>query len=186
MLLILFKFNLTKSVFRNMTQNEIQDKWKALMTAKLANIKTLEEMQSVDENVKQIVLGLRELYKHKIDVVPPAVLMNIGGKLLGNYTSANTTMSIKRAERDAAEQSYEELLASLTVLNKNNEVGITEARSIAKEQLSECGSELIWREQHKNAYEAITDSAEKTISFIQSILRIRTSEQVKTKFADEA
>jgi hypothetical protein len=159
----------------------LQKRWRELMDAKMRNIKTIKQLEEGDENVKKIMEQLRVLYGHKIDSVPPDELANIGGKLLGHYASVGTTTSIKRAERDAAEQSYEELLSAMTIMHKDSETGITEARAIAKEEMSDFATEIVWRTQHKNAYEAITDSTEKTISFIQSLMKIKMAERMGGK-----
>ncbi len=163
----------------------IQKRWREMMQAKLANVKNIKQLEGSDPNVKRIMETLRSFYQHKIDVVPVPELTNTGGHLLGHYVSVATTSSIKRAERDAAEQCYEEILSSLTLMNRNDEVGVTEARSMAKEQMGEFATEIVWREQHKNAYEAIVDSTEKTISFIQSIIKTKLNERASGKLADE-
>ena len=169
------------------TQKEstMQQRWRTLMDAKLANIKTLKQLMAEDQNVDEIVQALRELYRHKIDTVPLLILSTLGAKIIGNKLSVATTTSIKRAERDASEQSYEELLSSVTLMNKIGEVGVTEARAIAKEQLGEFATEILWREQHKNSYEAVVNSADTIVSFIQSIIKIRLSERTGTRLMEE-
>ena len=169
-----------------MDSKQLHAKWQELMNAKLKNIKTLKDIEASDPNVETILVALRGLHKSEIDVIGENILLNTGGRLLGAYTSVGVTSSIKRAERDAAEQSYEEMLSTMSIMNKGGEIGITEARALAKEQLSEFATEIVWREQIKNSYEAITDATEKTISFLQSVLKIKNNERMFTnKFSDQ-
>lgn len=163
-----------------MNNTDLQGRWRDMMDAKLRNIRTLKELEKGDPNIEVIMATLRELYSYKLDSVDENTLLRIGGDLLGSFASAGVTCSLKRAERDAAEQSYDELLASMITFNRGDDVGITEARSLAKEQMGEFGTEIIWREQVKNAYEAIVEATEKTISFIQSAIKIKNSDRVAT------
>lgn len=156
------------------------------MNAKLANIKTLKNIEMSDTNVATILKTLRELFKMNMDVVDENILLNTGGRLLGAYTSVGVTSSIKRAERDASEQAYEEMMSTMTIMNKEGDIGVTEARAMAKEQLGEFATEIIWREQIKNSYEAITDATEKTLSFLQSAIKVKCNERISNnKFADQ-
>ena len=169
-----------------MNETTLQIRWRELMEVKMKNIKTMNQLEKSDPNIENIMRNLRELYKHKLDTVDVDTLLRIGGELLGNYASVGVTSSIKRSERDASEQVYDEMLTGLTMINKNDEVGITEARTIAKDQLSEFTNDIIWRDQAKNAYEAITEATEKTLSFIQSAIKVKTNEKINNyKLANE-
>lgn len=167
-------------------QEIIKNRWNSLIESKMRNIKTLQQLEAEDENVKNILKELRTIYSKQMDAIHDHELLNIGGKLLGLYASIGVTTANKRAERDAIEQSYEELLAARTLENKVGETNITEARAMAKDEMSEITGDLITKEQAKNAYEAITDAAEKTITFIQSAMRVKQSERASVnKFGQE-
>jgi DNA-binding ferritin-like protein len=156
------------------------------MEAKLKNIKQLEQLEQEDPNVKNVLVELRDLYAKKLDTMDEHELIRIGGRLLGLYASLGATSSRKRAERDATEQTYEEMLASQILHNKDGYANITEARAIAKQEMQEFTQEIIKTEQVKNAYEAITSAVEKSITFIQSAIKVKQSERISTnKFADQ-
>lgn len=171
---------------RSMTYQSHKERWNNLMKAKLANIKQVKDLEKSDQNIKIIMEVLRDLFQRKIDVVDETTLLNMGGQLLESYASAGVTTSIKRAERDAAEQSYDEMLAATTILNRASDVTVTEARAEAKEQLGEFSGEILVKEQEYNAYQAIIDAAAKTIVFLQSALKIKVEERRATaRFGDQ-
>lgn len=169
-----------------MNKEQLQAKYQAIMQAKLANVKHLKEIEARDSNVKNIMDHARVFYRSNLDTMSEDELLRVGGLLLGSYASVGVMAGIKRAERDAAEQTYDELLSSMTIFNKDDATGITEARAKAKEQLTDIGSELVWREQHYRSYDAIVEATKATISFIQSAVKVKLGERMATaRFGDE-
>jgi len=164
----------------------LEEQWKRIIETKLKNIKNLDKLEADDPNVNSILTELRELYARKMDSIDEHELLNIGGKLLGLYTSIGVTSSIVRAKRDAAEQAYDELLAAMIIDNKKGDTNITEARAIAKGEMQQFTQEVIKAEQVKNAYESITNATDKSISFIQSAIKVKQSERIGiNKLADQ-
>lgn len=165
---------------------EVQTAYQAKLKAKMSNVKKLAEIENEDSNVKAILEVLRGFYNFPMDSVAENILLNTGGKLLGRLVKLTTDISYKKAELMSAEQAYDELLSSMTVLNKSDDMGITESRNVAKSQLADVANDLILKEHYKNSYEAIAKITEMTIYFLQSTLSTKKSERFTTnRFSNE-
>lgn len=159
---------------------DVKNKYKEILVAKLANIQSKDKLEANDRSVREVLETCRELYKQNLDTLDENDLLRYGGKLLGHYANIGVTTSLKRAERDAHEQTYEELLSSMMILNKTDEIGITEAKSMAREQLKDFSASLIEAEQVYKAYESIERATQCTISFIQSAIRVKSHERINS------
>lgn len=163
----------------------IQEQYQTIMKAKLANIKGLKEIEQSDKTVKIVLDVMRGFYADSLDNKSEAELLEAGGKFLGCLANIGVTATIKKAENKASEQAYDELLSAMTIMNKTDDVGITEARSMAKDQLKELGTDIIAKEQERGVYEAILSATERTTSLIQSAIKVRLSERSGGRFNNE-
>lgn len=163
----------------------IKEQHNQILKAKLASLKSKEQIEDVDQSVAEVMKVCREIYKQNMDTLGEHNLLRYGGQLLGHYANIGVTTSLKRAERDAHEQTYEEMLSSLTIMYKSSDTGITEARSMAKNGLGEFSAAVIEAEQVYKAYEAISEATKMTIMFLQSAIRVKSTERVNTKFEGE-
>lgn len=162
-----------------------QSEYNKILERKLSQIKTLKDLEAEDVSVKSIMTICRDLYKRGLDTYHGDELIRIGGQLQGFYVSLGVTSAHKRAERDANQSSYDELVSVMTTFNKDNETGITEARNMAKNQCAESYDKYIVSEYEYRAYDAVLDACRSTISFIQSALKQLQEEKFTKKLQDQ-
>ena len=165
--------------------SSIQEQYQSIMKAKLANIKGLKEIEQADKTVKIVLEVMRGFYADSLDNKSEAELLEAGGKFLGCLANIGATATVKKAEHKASEQAYDELLSAMTVMNKSEDIGITEARSMAKDQLKEIGADIIVKEQLRGLYETILSATDRTTSLIQSAIKVRLSERAGNRFSNE-
>lgn len=162
-------------------KNDMKEEYKKEFEEKIKKIKSVDSFKENDVMIKFIFDLARTLFEKKIDEISGEFLMDYGARALGAYAYLGVKASEKRAVRDCAVQTVEELEKDLTLRFKNEKsCSITEARAMAKVALSEYVVDVIVKEQDKNNYEHITKATEKMVSFIQSVLKQKSTEKIQS------
>ncbi len=119
---------------------------------------------------------------NEIDKVAEASLIRTGVRLTGAYGYFGNKAAYARAERDVYEQKADEVLATLLLEYIDESYKVTEARSRAKQEMSEAGltEAVIAKELVKNDWENLMSATDKMISFIQTTLSYRKNEQYRS------
>lgn len=157
----------------------MNDLFKAKCEIALAQIKTLDDFRASDPMVDYVFKVGRSLFDRPLDQLGEDWLVSTGGKLTGAYAYLSNKASYARAERDVYEQKLKEVESKLTTEYLDSDYKVTQTRAIIKTETVEISNLVIVKEHEKNNYENIMSACEKLISFIQSSLRMKHSEQFR-------
>jgi hypothetical protein len=145
--------------------------YKKQLEAKLNLIKGLDDLMTKDETIKKISILIKNIMNLQDNASIGNDAMHYAQQLLGHYYRIGNKHAMRRAERKAKEMTYKEVLSGITVMNKTDKVGITEAKAMATEQMQEFSNDQIEAEYLEDAYEHITKASSLAIMLSMAIMK---------------
>ncbi len=147
----------------------------------MKKIKDLDELVQEDLTINNIIKEIKKLYS--LNFSNPGIgedTFDVGKNLIAHYFRIGNQKSIKRAEKEAKELAFKETHAKLTVFNKQGDVGITEAKALATEQLEDLSNEQVEAKYIAEQYEFMTDATKLAIMFSMAVMRELKNEKIMT------
>lgn len=157
-------------------------KYKEKIEAKREELKGIDEVKEEDENVAKVVDGIDTILQkiEQGEEVNANYLAEAAAKLATRYSNLSVKMAEKRSMRDAAEQSYEELESKIILRKRSVCDTVTEAKSEAKTELEPVNAQLLRYRSEYRTYRAVEGAADKILSIIQSVIKTKLSDEIKS------
>ena len=149
--------------------------------AALAKVQNPEELKKKHEVIKYIFDTADWVFTQQLDAVPEHTLVRYGGKMTGAYVFIGTLANEARLKRDIYVEKREEIINELTVQKYFDSEKITLARAEAKKEAAVLNDFIIAADYEKNNFETLVYACDKTVSFLQSAIKVKQGERYKDK-----
>ena len=152
----------------------------------LESIGKPDDFQKRDKHIQYIFEIGEWLFSNDLDKTSESSLIRVGGRLTGVYSYLGNRAAYARAERDVYEQKRDEVMGNLVLEKLDNQYKVTEARALAKQEVSELEDWVVEKELEKNNnYENLMAACDKMISFVQTAISYKKAERFRGQMHDQ-
>ena len=146
----------------------------------MGKMQNLKEFEASDKVIGYMFEICRQVLSKPGDFQSVNWLMDRGAKLAAYHAYLTGKATEAWAEYKTAEVAFKSVKDGLMLALKNDSATVTEARAQAGRETAEVEVDVLAKEQRFRNYDSAVRTVDKMVSFIQSTLRQKEAERVKT------